>query len=201
MKTTYLIPVFALLLCTACGSGEPGDASARSIPEPDIVERLHVQKKEIEERFRSEPFRVQLYTKTTANGVPKLVTDDFPEEMHTMYEILTDDAGHMICAWEFPMISAGEWNISYIHYFDKSGHTFAFERQCSFLNSRCTPGVAREVRTEFFNGSFQMLDREYELVDAQNKPLQKGDCVFPFNFIYQASSDTGEYLKANKIRR
>jgi len=166
-----------------------------------MVERLHSQKKEIDALFRSQPFRILLYTKATANGVPRPVGDNFPKEMHTMYEILTDNEGRMVCAWEFPMISAGEWNISYIHYFDKNGNTFAFERQCSFLNSRCTPGVAREVRTEFFNGAFQLVDREYELVDAQDKPLQKGDCVFPFNFLYQASSDTGEYLKANKIRR
>lgn len=203
MKTTYYIIAFLLLTAYSCGAGSrTEDAAARALPEPDISERLHHEKNRIDTLYRRYSDKLFLMAKPTVNGIPVPVGDHYmPQELHTMYEILTDSAGHMVSVSEFPLISGGEWNISYIHYFDKNGNTFAFERQTTFLNSRCTPGVAREVIAEFFNGSFQTVAREYELRDAQDQPLQKTDCVFPYNFIYQVSSDTSEYLQANKIRR
>lgn len=199
LRTTHFIYSICLLLLTACSNSGTGE---RSIPEPDLAQRLRSQKDEIDRLYRKEGTRLELMAKSTVNGNPVPVGDTFmPSEFHTMYEILRNGQGHIISIWEFPMISGGEWNTSYIHYFDSNGRTFAFERQCSFLNSRCTPGVAREVKTEYYNSSFQSVDKMYTLTDAQEKPLQRTECVFPFDFIYQASSDTAEYLKANKIKR
>jgi hypothetical protein len=85
------------------------------------------------------------------------------------------------------------------HYFDTEGNTFAFEKQTNFFNSGCTEGVAYETETKFYNTGFELIARQYKLVDEKGKDLSKDSCAFLYKYETIVSPRAVKYLKSHKI--
>src|SRR5690606_579000 len=105
----------------------------------------------------------------------------------------------IVATFESPSSESGDWNIVYTHYFDSEGKTFAFERQTYFYNSMCTEGLAHEIITNFYNNDFSVLDKKYQLTDEYGKNLHKDSCQFPYDYSYEISENSEDYLSANRI--
>jgi len=202
-RLIYIFTIFIGLL-TACNSSDNKTNSSSSsglLPEPKILSRLKYQKQIIDTLFNHSKDKLIVLAKLTDNNEPISIQDgNFPDNVETTFNILKDSLGHILTVSEFPFSESGDWDITFTHYFDKNGKTFAFERQTNFFNSICTRGVAYETRTEFYNSDFQLIDKTYKLVDKKNKTLQKDSCQFPYDFEYKVSSGIDKYLRTNKIK-
>ena len=197
-KLTYLLTIILGLL-SACNS--KNTSTSRLLPEPDIIERLKYEKTEIDTLFKKGKGECLTFIKLTETGQPVLIkTDTLPEDAITTYYILKDSLSKVITISELPTSRSGDWFIVYTHYFDKTGKTFAFERQTNFFNSNCTDGVAYETKTEFYNSDFKIIDKFYKLVDEKNKPLNKDSCSHFYDYKYNVSPNVDNYLKSNKIK-
>jgi hypothetical protein len=176
-------------------------STSRLLPEPDILERLKYQKGIIDTQFNRSKEKLIVMVKLAGSDELAMVTNgQFPENVETTFNLLSDSLGQVITASEFPFNKSGDWNIILTHYFDNDGKTFAFERQTNFFNSICTNGVAYETRTAFYDGDFQLIAEEYKLVDKENKPLQKDSCQFPYEYDYKVLADIDEYSRKHKIK-
>lgn len=202
-KLTYILTIF-ISLVSACNSFDNRtntNSTSLLLPEPDIVERLKYQKNTIDTLFKHSTDKQIVLAKLTDIAEPITVKNgNFPDNVETGYNILKDNLGIIVSVSEFPISESGDWSITFTHYFDKVGKTFAFERQTNFFNSICTGGVAYETRVEFYDSDFKLIDKTYKLVDGENRILQKDSCQFPYDCEYKISADIDKYLKLNKIK-
>jgi hypothetical protein len=201
--TFFMLTIFVGLISACNSSVDKTNTSSNSklLSEPDITERLKYQKSAIDTLFRHKKDKLIVFAKLTNDEKPVAIqSGDFPDKVEISYHILKDSLGHIATISEFPFSESGDWHISFTHYFDKDGKTFAFERQTNFFNSICTDGVAFETRTEFYDREFKLIDKTYNLINKENRPLQKDNCQFPYDYEYKISADIDKYLKTNKIK-
>lgn len=203
-KLTFFMLTIFVGLISACNSSVDKtntSSNSRLLSEPDITERLKYQKSAIDTLFRHNKDKLIVFAKLTNGEKPIAIqSGEYPDKVEISYHILKDSLGHIATISEFPFSESGDWHISFTHYFDKDGKTFAFERQTNFFNSICTDGVAFETRTEFYGKDFRLIEDLYKLVDEKNIELQKDNCQFPYDYEYKISADIDNYLKTNKIK-
>jgi hypothetical protein len=146
-QLTYILTIFVGLI-SACNSNDHRTSSSstnRLLPEPDIIERLKYQKTTIDTLFNHSKDKLIVLVKLVDKDEPiQIINGKFPDNVESTFNLLKDSLGQIISASEFPFSESGDWNIIYTHYFDKTGKTFAFERQTNFFNSVCSEGVAYE---------------------------------------------------------
>jgi hypothetical protein len=204
MRRILFILTILVVLISACNSTDRRTnhtSTSRLLPEPDIRERLQYQKATIDTLFYHKKEKIEVLVKLVDNDeLVKISNGNFPENIETTFNILRDSLGKIITISEFPFSESGDWNIILTHYFDKDGKTFAFERQTNFFNSICTDGVAYETLTEFYNNNFQLIDKDYQLVDEKDNNLQKDSCQFPYDFDYKVLADIDNYTQTKKIK-
>lgn len=202
-KLLYILTIFVGLFyaCNSTDSRKSSKSTSRLLPEPDILDRLKYQKATTDTLLDRNKDQLILLAKLTDKDEPiQIENKKFPDNVQTTFAILKDSLGQIAAVSEFPFSESGDWSITFTHYFDKEGKTFAFERQTNFFNSICTQGVAYETRTEFYNSDFQLIGKMYKLVDEKNKTLKKDSCQFPYNYEYKVSADVDKYLQTNKIK-
>lgn len=200
---TYKLAIFVglLLACNSTGSRIGSSPTSRLVPEPDIVDRLTGQKQIIDTLFKHSEDKLIVLAKLIDKDEPITIENgNFPDSVETTFNILKDSLGHVLTVSEFPYSESGDWSIALTHYFDKTGRTFAFERQTNFFNSFCTEGPAYETETKFYDDDLNLIDEAYRLVDDKGNALQKDSCQFPYNYEYKVSPDVRHYLEANKIK-
>lgn len=164
------------------------------------LEQMQQQKKWIDTLFTKSSRSLLVFSKRVGAAIPEQVTNtQFPEAVETTYNILKDSAGNIITISEFPYSESGDWHIAYTYYFDVIGKTFAFERQTNFFNSICTPGVAYETKTFYYDSTFRQISYSYSLVDEKKMPLIKDSCQFPYDHAYQIVGSLQDFLAKNKL--
>ena len=202
-RLIYILIIFVGLTsaCNSTDSRKNSNSTSRLLPEPDIRERLKYQKATIDTLFNRRKEKIEVLVKLVDNDeLVKVSNGNFPKNVETTFNIIKDNLGQVITISEFPFSESGDWNIILTHYFDKDGKTFAFERQTNFFNSICTDGVAYETKTEFYNSAFQLIDKDYRLVDEKNNNLQKDSCQFPYDYDYKVLADIDNYIRTKKIK-
>jgi hypothetical protein len=122
-----------------------------------------------------------------------------PDETETSFNILRDSLRRIVAITESPYSQSGDWFLTLVHYFDKNGQTFAFERQTNFFNSGCTEGVAYETKTEYYDNDFKLIRRQYKLVDEKGLALNKDSCTFMYDYSYKVFPSVDKLLQVSKI--
>ena len=197
-KLLYMLTGFIGLI-SACDTVT--DSTSRLVPEPDILERLSYQKGAIDTLFNNQLDKLIVLAKIQGKDEPVLVKNrNFPDNVELTFNILKDSLGQIILISIFPFSESEDWFISFKHYFDKKGKTFAFERQTNFFNSICTEGVAYETKTEFYNSDFQLIGEGYKLIDKQGEKLNKDSCIFNYYYGYKVLPTIDKLLKTNKLK-
>jgi hypothetical protein len=165
-----------------------------------LLYKLKYQKKEIDTLFIRSTNKLIVFAKITGKEKPvEIKNGDFPENVEVSYNLLKDKSGNTISIKEFPFSESGDWDISYTHYFDKNGKTYAFQRKTNFFNSTCTEGVAVETIIQFYNNNFQLLDKSYNLIDDKNRKLEKDKCQPEYDFDFNTYSTRDKLLELIKI--
>lgn len=190
MKILLSILISLSCVMVACKSNEASTAVSENAPKHDSLSMLKKEKALIDSLFQNNKKQLSVFAKpVNKDTLIEVKNDQFPPNILTTFNVLKDKTGKTLSISEFPFSESGDWTIRLTHYFDQQGKTFAFEREAKFYNSICTDGIANESLTIFYNQSFQPIHKLYNLVDANNKPLQKDSCQFPYNYTYHISSE------------
>jgi len=195
MKQQFVI-IFLVGILFSCSSRQ----SVKTWNKVEILPQLIQQKKGIDTLFQQRKGTFLVFAKQEDSLVPvQIFGTDFPENIATTYNILKDRSGKIVRISEMPYSETGDWQIIYNYYFDTLEKTFAFEKQTDFFNSLCTPGIAHEKETIFYDSNFQKLDSAFSLVDENYHRLKKDSCDFPYDYPYKISSNLSDYLQRNQL--
>jgi len=109
--------------------------------------------------------------------------NNWPEDIEVTINIV--DIALPLLYIEVPYSESGDWENTYIHYFDKNGNLVAFMRKSSFFNGICIDGILREKTTLIYDEKFNLIDEEYELHDEEGKLIKDTSlCIFNYRFDY-----------------
>jgi hypothetical protein len=200
MKNTIpVLILIATLTILGCDSNSQKEISTFSqVPE---AESLKERKAQIDTLFKYNLNDLEVYAIINGEETPKRIIDEsIPENTIKAFELLVDSTGQLRSVSEYPLSISGDWYLSFIHYFDKEGKTFAFERQTNFFNSSCSE-IAFETITLYYNTDFTRIDSTYKLVDENEIQLNKDSCDFPYQFEYSVEKNISNLLRREKIVR
>jgi len=194
-----IIPYVAAILCFCSCNFSAGEPASR-LPEPDLVERLRYQKREIDTFYIYHPELRTVWIKLDdATELVQLNPNDYPENIETFYTVLKNESGNVVCAAEEPYSTSGDWNIVYLHYFDADGKTFAFENH-TYFPSICGQGIANETYSMFYDTQFNRVDSTFSLVDNNKRPLSADSCRFYMQPANHVSANVEQWLNAKGIK-
>ena len=203
MRQPRYLLIFLVGLICACNSRDRSRtiSASRLVPEPDIAERLQYQKVLIDTLLIRNRNNIEVLVKLTSKtDLIPLKDTTLPDETETSFNILRDSLKRIVAITESPFSQSGDWFLTLIHYFDKNGQTFAFERQTNFFNSGCTEGVAYETKTEYYDNDFKLIRKEYKLVDEKGVNLNKDSCTFMYDYSYKVFPSVDKHLQVSKIK-
>ena len=187
--------------CNSTNSKITSNTTLQSLSNPKTLNLLKNKKRNIDTLFAQNTKKLIVLVKLADQDELAIVNNgDFPENVETTFNILKDSLGHIIRISEFPFSESGDWDITFSHYYDENGKTFAFERKTNFFNSVCTDGVAFETKTEFYDINFKSINKIYNLIDEKKQDLRNKNCELPYDYEYKVSADIDQYLKKNKIK-
>lgn len=204
MKQLLIIISFISGLTVSCNHSE-NRKTANVEPNEDsksgLKTELQQNKKIIDSLIKLNSAQILTFVKLlkSENFIP-VQNDSFPDDIETEIVVIKDSLGHVMVTSEFSITESADWRISWIHYFDKTGKTFVFQRKVSFYNGGCTNGDAKETKTSYYNANFQVTQQEYSLVDENNNELQKDSCKFDRDYEHEVSRDLNSFLKTKKIK-
>ena len=166
------------------------------LSEPDIIEGLITQKIIIDTLQSQNKLKLEVLVKEP--NIEKLTVvfnENWPDTIEKTYNIWRNGKGNIVLIGEFPTSESGDWDIEYLHYFDKKEEIFAFQRNTNFFNSMCTEGVAYEKIIEYYNSNFNRIERNYSLTGKNKKKLKKGDCTMYYDYPFEITNNLKSYLK------
>lgn len=169
--------------------------SRELVPEPDIVDRLQYQKMIIDTAISKSGWTNEVWvTEPKSLSLTRVINEQWPETVETTYNIWRDEKNAIQLIGEYPFSESGDWEIAYLHYFDRSALTFAFARYTGFYNSLCTGDMAKEDIIDYYDAGFNRRDRSYKLKDLEGNKLEKDNCEFPYDHPYEVVPDLETYL-------
>ncbi|MDX1447116.1 hypothetical protein [Lishizhenia sp.] len=167
--------------------------SSARLPEPDILERLKFQKRRIDTLLANDKLQKELWL--IAEGTKQIIRlqrqDLLDTCTNTTFILFRDNSGKVLCAREVPYIQSGDGLISYTHYFDSEGKTFAFERYITYLSSSYKDDYLSENIIELYNQDFNKIHRDKTL------NIEKGE--HPWNYSYEVAPTFEVYWERIKI--
>jgi hypothetical protein len=217
MRKTAALVGIALF---ACATDKPGERAESAIPdssritaqmpEDTLVRAASIQAETIVTSWREQANSVDKAMTTPNNGVRLYVQtpagvsevsdpDALPESMEAMYGVLPSDKGGVVAVFEVPVSGTEDWTAIYTHYFDTTGRTVAFRRVSRFFNGSCAE-VLQERSTYFYDGAFQLLAKDYDIVDGDERAIDPRNCDFPYRQEYKIHRNWREFSSAVGLR-
>ncbi|MFA6249841.1 MAG: hypothetical protein WC615_23105 [Mucilaginibacter sp.] len=138
-----------------------------------------------------------LYSKLPKKKTPvKVLNDNWPEEGGDSYNVLKDTAGKIIMIAEIPFSESGDWFITYTHYFDANGNTYAFRRQSNTFDDSVKDGVIYETSVKYYDVNFKPVAKIYTLKDKRGRPIKNNGHINIYDYKYSVYKNSAECLKA-----
>lgn len=180
---------------------EQVNRSTEFLPEPDIKQRLELQRIQMDSLVSRRELDLEVLVKEPdKEDLTLVVNEEWPRRVETSFNVWKNPEGVIKVIGEYPFSESGDWSIGYVHYFDKVGRTYSFMRNTNFFNSECTEGLASEEIIEYYNKDFNRVDREYSLTDARGEKLDKNDCTLTYDYPYDVSKSVEDFLKSKNVK-
>ena len=202
MRTVFTIPAALLLLVSVVSAGglpQVKEGERRSAPEGmiQILARLQAIRKKANSQLKSVS-QVARFAKlgvkesdcpepeTRAIAVRKGA--EWPARTATSFVVAFHENRQPSALLEVPSSCSGDWRNEYVHYFDPTGRTIAFERYSAFFNG-CDGGLARERSTTYYTPNGTVIAREYRLEDGGAREISPATCTFDYRHPYIVHRD------------
>lgn len=125
----------------------------------------------------------------------KVKSEHWPEEVEYTYNILKDSSGRILVISQIPFSESGDWYITYTHYFDEKGNTYAFRKQTNVFDSEVKGGVIYETLLKYYDENFNILKKTYKLQDKSGKTIKNNGHLNIYQYKYQIYKSLGVCLK------
>lgn len=130
----------------------------------------------------------------------KVINENWPDEIEYTYNILKDTTGRIILVSQIPFSQSGDWFITYTHYFDEKGNTYAFRKQTNIFDSDVKGGVIYETLLKYYDVNFSILKKNYTLQDKSGKTIKNNGHVDIYQYKYATYKNLDACLKGYNIK-
>ncbi len=117
--------------------------------------------------------------------------NSWPDDTVNSYLVLFDEFGSVVAFEDTPSSESGDWSNTYTYYFDKKGTTIAFKRYSGFFMG-CPAGVSKETSVYYYDEKFQLIQKEYTLVNEEGTPINPKKCDFMYRYEYKIYNNWNE---------
>jgi len=121
--------------------------------------------------------------------------EEWPDDIEYTYNILNDGSGRVILISQIPFSESGDWFITYTHYFDENGKTYAFEKRTNVFDSDVKGGVLYETLTKYYQADFREIGRLYTLKDKAGRSIKNTGHVNMYYYKYDVFKNVEDCLK------
>lgn len=157
------------------------EVSSNAMSKKILLSRLRVLKAQIDNLFNER--EVIVVVKLNNQELVRIYDENFPMDTERIFNILKNIYKQTISVSEILYSQSGDWYITFTHYFDKDGKTFAFSRTTNYFNDNCGSGIVRDTKTEYYDKDFSLIDTAYRIVDSKDKELSREYCKSPYGYI------------------
>jgi len=130
----------------------------------------------------------------------RIVNGEWPEEIEYTYNVLKDPAGRVILVSQVPYSESGDWFITYTHYFDEYGKTYAFRKETNVFDDDVKGGIVFETLLKYYNTDFKVMKQFYTLQDKGGKAIKDNGHIDIYRYKYAVFKKVGDCLKAYNIK-
>lgn len=166
----------------------------------NIMENFELLSKEVDNTYKNNSTKIELYLQLDKKGLIKLVPDfkDVPESFYASYNLIRNKKGQIIYIAEYPRSESDDWYLIYENYFDNKGNLVAFIRKCSFFNGECAE-IVHEKSDYYYDSNHKLINKTYEITDGDLKSLDYKKCIFYYRYDYKQYMTLKDYLKIYKF--
>lgn len=197
MKFLY---VFVLLMGSVVVKAQTTNAVKKSIVD-SVVNTLKNKKAATDKYLDKHGKALLLYSKLPKKKTPvKVLNDKWPDDGGDSYNVLKDTTGKIIMIAEMPFSESGDWFITYQHYFDANGNTYAFRRQANTFDDSVKDGVIYETSVKYYDVNFKPVAKTYTLQDKKGRPIKNNGHINIYDYKYSVYKNSAECLKALNLK-
>lgn len=171
-----------------------------SVPADHLTE---IKKKKAEIDQYELKHRNEIITLVKLDGKNKLIkpkTEDLPDDAEYVYNVVKDEAGHIVLIEQIPYSQSGDWYIEWKHYFDANGNTLCFSNRQSIFTDDVKGGVVVEETVNYYDADFKQIESKSRLTDKDDKTISRKKSEFDFrDYKYSMYKNVDECLKAFHI--
>ncbi|QHS54629.1 hypothetical protein GWR56_03365 [Mucilaginibacter sp. 14171R-50] len=197
MKTFCLFIVFF-------AAGISGFAQTKAIDRSkanSLLVLLKSKRAAVDAYVKKHDKKLLLYSKIPGEKIPVRVKNGkWPDEVEYSYNLLKDSLGKIVMIAEIPFSQSGDWYITYTHYFDEDGNTYAFKKETNTFDSEVKDGVIYETLIRYYGASLKLLNKTYSLKDKGGKPIKNNGHIDVYQYKYNIYKNAAECLKAYNIK-
>ncbi len=167
-----------------------------------LILKLKQRKKAIDTYLNKNSKSLTVLVKVPGKTELVVVKDEqWPDSIQYTYNILRNAKGNIILVAQIPNDEAGDWFITYRHYFNEKGKTFAFSCDQSIFTDQIKGGVLNETTTTFYDENFVTLKTTdaFDNKDARPLKIDKNKFEFP-DFKYDVYKSLGDCLAGYRIK-
>lgn len=124
-----------------------------------------------------------------------------PEDSREWYELYSDEYGTIQGIGTFITPTVEGITESSRHYFDADGKTIAIWWQLKWTGSKCTDGVAREIRYAYYHPVDSVFMQFTTLTNERGVTLDPAKCSYPeVERHFDVYLDRGSFMRAKRIQ-
>ena len=201
MNKLYFI-IFGLLFYSSCNSQPEITEESNIVINESIAKQIEIEYQElkikVENVYENENEKIELFVQIDSESEIERVPNfnDIPEAILNSYNIIRSNDNEILMIGEYPYSESGDWDISYLSYFDKNGNIVAFVRYCNFFNGLCAE-IVKETSIYYFDKNHNLVKKTYEIKDSDGNPLNYTDCEFNYRYEYSIFKTLNEYTENN----
>jgi hypothetical protein len=199
-----LLPLF-LLLTFAVWAGEPKARIAHQTVTADInIAQLKAKRLAADKYLKQHEAALLLYLKARgAKETVKVKNGEWPEEIEASYNVLKNAKGKIIMILEMPFSQSGDWSITYTHYFDDAGNTYAYKKETNVFDD-VKGGVIYGTQINYYGPNLKPLAKSNTLKDKYGTKVKDTGHINMYDswykhIIYKNLKEclAGYHIKAN----
>ncbi|MDB5126220.1 hypothetical protein [Mucilaginibacter sp.] len=197
MKTLYLF--FILLIASL--SGKAQSATGKVVTVDSTLTSLKSKRTAVDVYVKKHDKELLLYSKIPGRKTPVKVTmEDWPDAGEGSYNVLKDSSGRIVMIAEIPFSQSGDWYITYTHYFDENGNTYAFRKETNTFDSDVKGGVIYETLVKYYGANLKLLNKTYSLKEKSGKPIKNNGHIDVYQYKYMIYKNSAACLKGYNIK-
>jgi hypothetical protein len=137
----------------------------------DTAAKLKAKRVAADKYLKQHDKALLLYAKVEGKKYAlKIKNEEWPEVVESSFNVLKDARGKIMMILEIPFSQSGDWSITYTHYFDDDGNTYAYKKNINVFDD-VKGGVVYGTQINYYRANHKLLSQSKSIRDKYGKKV------------------------------